>query len=590
MRSANLARVLLAAAAILIASESGASGRRVLVLHSFGRDVEPHAAFSRAFRTELATLTRGEIEYYELSMATAALAGGDSEPAFVRYLAEIERQHRFDLVVSLGGPAARFIGRHRREIFRSVPMLIGSTDSRHLRGVPLSGIDAAVPCHVDLGAIVSNILRVFPETREILVVVGSTPLERFWTEEFRRAVEPFRDRVTFEYTNERSLQRTLERAAAAPAGTAIFYGLMIEDGDGVPHGEEVAFAALHDVATAPLFGVWDYQLGKGVVGGPMIALAAIAKDTARVADLILRGEGAGSFRDPPHDAVTVAYDAAELARWGVPRERLIPGAEVRLEIPSMWQLYRGRILLVAVLCAGQGLLIVWLVAANARARRAEAEIRNVSGRLVAAQEEERARLARELHDDVTQQIARLAIDAGRVEASGTLGDASVAQTIRDLRVGLVRLSEHVHVLSYNLHPSLLDDLGLLEAIQAEADRVAYQWALDVEVVAERLPESTPSTQARCLYRIAQEALRNVVRHARARTIRVRLVGERRGVRLTVTDDGVGFATQADRHPHTLGLASMRERVRIAGGAFAVASAPGTGTTVDAWVPLEVDCA
>jgi signal transduction histidine kinase len=214
-------------------------------------------------------------------------------------------------------------------------------------------------------------------------------------------------------------------------------------------------------------------------------------------------------------------------------------------------------------------------------RLSQEELRDVTSRLVAAQEEERARLARELHDDVTQRLARLAIDAGRAEIGG-----ADAATLRGLREGLVALSEGVHALSYNLHPSILDDLGLVEAVQAECDRVAEQSALSVELVAEGVPVPTPTGAARCLYRVAQEAMRNVVRHAQARRIDVGVRRVRNGLRLTVRDDGVGFDLHVPRTRRTLGLASMRERVRVAGGKLTVESAPGRGTKVTAWVPLE----
>lgn len=579
-------RVVVMILALMAGSGAAASTERVLLLHSFGRGVEAHANFARAFQAELAILRSEGVEFHEIPMGMTALVGERSEGPFVNYLASIEAEHPFELVVSIGGPAARFVQRHRRQVFANTPLLISATDARHLGEGIATDHDAVVPVHVDLVATIQNILRVLPDTKEVLVVLGNSPLEKFWIETFRRETRSLESRVRITYLDTLPLDRILERAASPAPGTAIVYALMIQDAAGIPYGGERALAEIRAVSKAPIFGFWEYQLGKGAVGGPVISVDELASASASVASRLLDGESPSKFRSEPAAAHLIAFDAAELARWNIPRSRLLPGSEVRFEKPSMWALYHDRILLLVVFLVGQGLLIVWLVTVNARARRAEAEIRHVSGRLVAAQEDERARLARELHDDVTQQIARLAIDAGRVETSGGLGNGPVAETIRDLRIGLVKLSENVHVLAYSLHPSLLDDLGLLEAIRAEADRVAQQWALDVDVVAERLPDSTPAGQARCLYRVAQEALRNVVRHARARTVQVRLEGERRGIRLTVKDDGIGFDVPPAGHARTLGLASMRERVRIAGGAFTVASVPGTGTTVDVWVPLE----
>jgi signal transduction histidine kinase len=579
-------RAIAAALAVMAGSEAFASTQRVLLLHSFGRDVEAHATFARTFQTELATLRSDRVEFHELSLGLTSLGGEHSEAHFAEYLASFDARHPFDLVVSIGGPAARFVQGHRRRVFTNTPMLIAATDARHLSEGTVTERDAVVPVHVDLAVNFQNILRVLPDTKEILVVLGSSPLEKFWLETFRSETSSFESRVRITYVDTLPLDRIVERAAAAAPGTAIVYALLVQDAAGVPYGGERALAAIRAVSKAPIFGLWDYQLGKGVVGGPVISVDELARVSARVAGRILDGDPPSSFRLEPATAHQIVFDASELARWDIPRFRLLPGSEIRFEKPTLWTLYRGRILGVAAFCVGQGALIAWLFSSRARVRRAESEIRDVSGRLVAAQEDERARLARELHDDVTQQIARLAIDAGRVEMSPAVKDGPDAATIRDLRAGLVRLSEHVHVLSYNLHPSLLDDLGLLDAIQAEADRVEEQWAVRVEVVAEGLPDSTPSVPARCLFRVAQEAMRNVVRHGRARSIRLKLIGERRGIRLTVSDDGIGFRVPPQGAHRTLGLASMRERVRMAGGAFVVASVPGRGTTIDAWVPLE----
>jgi PAS domain S-box-containing protein len=208
------------------------------------------------------------------------------------------------------------------------------------------------------------------------------------------------------------------------------------------------------------------------------------------------------------------------------------------------------------------------------------EIQQLAGQLITAHEDERRHLARELHDDITQRLARLAIDAGRLE-QGASGNNSTAATMRN---DLVRLSEDVHALSYRLHPSVLDDLGLVDALKTECDRVARQSALLVKVDATAVLQSLPAEAALCLFRVAQEALGNVARHANASAVTVLLSPRDNGLQLAVTDDGNGFDPAREREHASLGLASMRERVRIVRGELEIESAPGRGTTVVAWVP------
>jgi signal transduction histidine kinase len=213
-----------------------------------------------------------------------------------------------------------------------------------------------------------------------------------------------------------------------------------------------------------------------------------------------------------------------------------------------------------------------------------AALHDLTGRLIHAHEEERSRLARELHDDVTQRLARLAIDAGRVQvgAAGT----SAAETMRSVCDGLVRLSEDIHSLSYRLHPSLLEDLGLAEAVKAECERFSRQESISITLNLQDLPGLIPSDTALCLFRVAQEALRNVVRHAQARSVEVLMRAADGGLQLAVLDDGIGFEPAERRNRHSLGLAGMRERLRLLRGEFEIESTPGKGTTVLAWVPLQ----
>jgi signal transduction histidine kinase len=153
-------------------------------------------------------------------------------------------------------------------------------------------------------------------------------------------------------------------------------------------------------------------------------------------------------------------------------------------------------------------------------RQAEEAARELSGRLINAQEEERSRLARELHDDVTQRLALLAIDAGRGEQ--ILSSAAGGKAMRAMREGLIRLSEDVHALAYRLHPSILEDLGLIEALKTECERFGRVASIPVDLKAQEVPDPLPHAVALCLYRIAQEALRNVGRHARASAVQVSL--------------------------------------------------------------------
>ena len=238
------------------------------------------------------------------------------------------------------------------------------------------------------------------------------------------------------------------------------------------------------------------------------------------------------------------------------------------------------------------LRLVCEVIANALARaRADAalsvsrnEARQLAGRLLTAQEDERRRLAREMHDDISQRLATTAIAAGKVELQLPPRDAS-RESVASLKEELIVLSDDVHRISRQLHPAILDDLGLEDAIRSECGRFAEREEMAVGFHCGRLPESLPKDIAPCMYRVAQEALRNIAKHSQADRIEIVLNADLEFLNLEVRDFGRGFDPATARCQPGLGLASMEERVRLVGGEITIASAPGEGTSIAVRIPL-----
>jgi signal transduction histidine kinase len=283
-----------------------------------------------------------------------------------------------------------------------------------------------------------------------------------------------------------------------------------------------------------------------------------------------------------------AYDWRELQRWGIPERRLAQGSAIRFRELSLWERYKWTIIAAVGVVILQSVLLAGLLVQRARRRRAEDEAQLLSGRILTAHEDEHRKLARELHDDVTPRLARLAIEAARAQRD----ERTSSRAVDDLSMHdeLVRLSEDVHAFSYRLHPTVLDDLGLVDALRSECDKACRGQAVRVGLEVGEVPKRIPGDVALCLFRIAQEALRNIIRHARAHTVNVSLASRESGLKLTVVDDGVGFDVNGVRERPSLGQASMRERVRQLEGDLQIRSAPGSGTTIVAWVPLPREAA
>jgi PAS domain S-box-containing protein len=218
-------------------------------------------------------------------------------------------------------------------------------------------------------------------------------------------------------------------------------------------------------------------------------------------------------------------------------------------------------------------------------RGAVEERRQLAGRLLAAQEEERRRLARELHDDLTQRLAGLAIEAGRIERRLLAKDEPALRQMGLIKERLIELSSDVQVLARRLHPPILDHLGLATALEAECSTLQRRNGLSVVYEFEDVPADLPRETALCIYRVAQECLNNVVRHAGTKEVNVRLGVDGNTLVLRVRDKGVGFDPAAVREEAALGLASMEERMRLIAGKLLVQSRPGRGTEIEARAPL-----
>ena len=203
--------------------------------------------------------------------------------------------------------------------------------------------------------------------------------------------------------------------------------------------------------------------------------------------------------------------------------------------------------------------------------------------LFECQEDERRRIARELHDDVSQQLASLDIDSDEVERKLTSSPDEALERLKRVRSGLAALSESVRTLSNHLHPSILEDLGLVASLRALTNDVNRNEEVVATFSQKDVPEGVPVETAIVLYRVAQEALGNVVEHAGESEVKVQLHGFPGTVQLEVSDTGRGF-NLSDGHSG-LGLMAMAERARIAGGSLQITSSPGQGTRVLIQVPL-----
>ena len=217
--------------------------------------------------------------------------------------------------------------------------------------------------------------------------------------------------------------------------------------------------------------------------------------------------------------------------------------------------------------------------------RAEKEIQALTARLITAQEEERTRIARELHDDLSQQIATLSIAASNLKKNIAPEDAEARVQSERIQQKLVQLAEGIRRLSHNLHPAVLEHSGLGAALRSYASEFSTLTGMTISFRAEGSFERLPVAVALCLYRIAQEALQNVLKHARVDQAELAITGSAESVSLTVSDRGAGIDTLRASIPQGLGLVNIKERTRLVNGTLSIASQPNQGTTLNITVPI-----
>lgn len=219
-------------------------------------------------------------------------------------------------------------------------------------------------------------------------------------------------------------------------------------------------------------------------------------------------------------------------------------------------------------------------------KSAEEALASLSGRLIEAQEEERKRIARELHDDYNQRLAMLALDLENLAEK--IGDSSVdaAQQLQKFFERVSEIGADLHSLSHSLHSSTLGTLGLVAGVSAFCKEFAEQQGIQVDFAHENVPHGIPEDAALCIFRIAQEGLRNIKRHSGADRAEVRLEGLEEKLHLSVADPGTGFDVNKRSPQSGIGIRSMKERLRPLGGHLEVRSRPMAGTRIDAWLPFK----
>jgi signal transduction histidine kinase len=398
------------------------------------------------------------------------------------YMRDKYRERLPDVIIAGGGSALHFLVKHRATLFPRVPVVHCGVEPNEIPKSMPDDLIVGIPHAVNVAETLELALRLQPSTLHVAIVDGInngglTPAN----------VSSLASKVGFLWLTNRSIPELREELSRLPDHTVAFYGTMFRDHAGNAFTPRAALTRFAPASRVPIYGYYDTYLGHGIVGGSMVTFQTVGRTAAQIAIRILNGQ-------PPQEAIrgathapTPMFDWHQLHRWNISESRLPPGSVVLFRPPTLWEDHKRAIISGVALFLIEAGLIVGLTVQSRRRRRAEAvareseqAARELSGRLIHTQEEERSRIARDLHDDFNQRLALLSVEIDLLGRKASTPDDTAK--LQQLGERARELSSDVHRLAYQVHPAKLDQLGLVAAYDWEHE----QWTVPINLMAAQL--------------------------------------------------------------------------------------------------------
>ena len=489
-----------------------------------------------------------------------------------------------DVVIPVFFPAYAFAVMNREMFFPGCPMVFCAVPQSFAESQKSKRNITGVGAQFDNRPSMEVIKKVLPGTKKLLILSGKSRLDIWLSGIAMRQSEIAFPEIEFKaLAGLTPAEAALEFVQAGPdtAGLLLSFEL---DNYGNRMNTTEYLHELNKVSKVPIFGCYDTILGHGILGGALISPTDFGKTTGKLAGRILNGESADDIPKDYSHTYTIAFDHEVLRKLGISESRLPAGAKVINRKPTIWSQYGRYISSGVAALLVQSAIIVSLLLNRSKRIAAEKEAQSLAGRILSAGEEERRYLARELHDDVSQRLAAVSIETGTLE--NKMSEFSeIKEPLGKLKKNLIGICDDLHRMSRHMHPSVLDDFGLSEALRSECGELSQRWGIPIELhCSKRFPE-IPKSVALCLYRVAQESLWNAIRHSGGSKITIELKSDAEFVYMDISDDGKGFEPSTVQKTRRLGLASMSERIRLVSGTIRTRSAPGQGVTISVVAPI-----
>lgn len=556
------------------ANAHGEHPKNIFVLHMENSHIPANIAASDAIREVLGH--EPTVQIFEEYLDEDRL-GGNVAAIADTFARKYAGQH-FDLIMTIGPPALRFLAQYGEQLWPSVPKVFADVDGRPSRLPPNT---TGVYGFFRFAPTLKLALQLEPEVQHVYYIGGGTPGEIVRRSIAQNEFRPYQGRLDFTYINGLPLPQLVNRLSNLPPHSIVIFTTFFKDNEGNTFVTANIAPLIVVAANAPVYGTLQGVIGKGIVGGSLFDFGTQTHAAAKLGLKILHGTPVASLAVEEGPPNKVVVDWRQLKRWAIAESKVPPDTTIMFRELTIWERYRDYIWVVAGVVVGQTLLLMVLLAQMRARQRANVAIRGLTMRLIHATEDERKRVASELHDDIGQRLSLVSTQLDSMVIRS--GNEIESQQMKECQQEVDALVTDVHNLSHQLHSSQVQHLGLDVALRNLCRNIAQRNNLIIAVeYSDLLPEMQQDVSL-CFYRVAQEALNNIVRHSGTDRVEISISVAAEQLTMIVRDFGNGF--EVAKSPAGLGLVTMEERLKAISGTFSVTSRLGGGTTITASLPL-----
>jgi signal transduction histidine kinase len=569
---------------IFVSLATGAPRKDVLILHEGFQLLPYQELMTRELHKDLSSNVSIEVQLFEEYLDSWRL--NQDMGSLASALGTKYTGRTFDLIIADGAGAVRLLLNNPPDFVRRTPVVFVSVLDVNLPPKLPPNI-TGVETHLDMAATIRLAQTLQPDLQH-LYYIESDPLSDIEKDKtLQGEFQAFHGRLDVVLWERDELAVLLKKVGKLPPHSAVLFDSYYQDPGGQTYIPAKICTLVAVSANAPVYTLYQTMIGSGALGGVVVNFDDIERQASKIALAVLNGARISDF-PVVRSRNEVMIDWRQLVRFRLPENALPPGSIVQYKVPTAWEQYRWRIIGIAVLLAAQFILIVNLLIQRYQRKSAEASLRDMTGRLLQSQDDERRRIARDLHDGTGQHLSGIALSVGQVLADFPPGHDRLRQLLQDSHSASRQALNEVRAVSYVLHPPILDGLGLVPALQWYLDGLQKRTGFSIDFEAPADMSNVNPDAERTLFRIVQESLNNALHHSGGTTVSVRLCKERKTITLEIEDNGRGMSSEELERAEGasslgVGIAGMRERVRQLHGTFKISS-NGSGTRVLASLP------